>query len=233
MTRRVKASTAPRRGGRVASQPQTRILDAALSEFVELGFAGASTNTIARKAGVAKGLVFHHFGSKADLYMAVLEHVIVRVEVMLEAIPLPTDLFERLHEIVVHKMRWFQHDPLGYRFMLEITNLPPSLRGRVEPRLSTLRSAWPRMFDGVDTARLRPGVTLDQAKETLALLRDGVERRYYARLAELPDRGISALPELVDEVWAHFERVRDGIYVVPAQRRRAPSRSAAASESAR
>ena len=55
-----------------------RILDAAVAEFVARGFEGASTNTIARVAGVAKGLVFHHFGSKSDLFLAITTALVQR-----------------------------------------------------------------------------------------------------------------------------------------------------------
>jgi TetR/AcrR family transcriptional regulator len=51
------------------------ILKAAVAEFTQKGLAGARMDAIARAAGVAKGLVFHHFGSKEDLWTAALETV--------------------------------------------------------------------------------------------------------------------------------------------------------------
>lgn len=49
-----------------------RILDAALSEFSEHGFAGARVDVIARRAGLNKQLISHHFGGKAGLYRSVM-----------------------------------------------------------------------------------------------------------------------------------------------------------------
>ncbi|WP_205963905.1 TetR/AcrR family transcriptional regulator [Pseudoruegeria sp. SK021] len=51
------------------------LLDAAVTEFAEFGFEGGRVDRIARLAGVNKQLVYHHFGSKADLYRATLEEV--------------------------------------------------------------------------------------------------------------------------------------------------------------
>ncbi|WP_207538732.1 TetR family transcriptional regulator [Sabulicella rubraurantiaca] len=51
------------------------ILRAALAEFTAKGLAGARMAAIAEAAGVAKGLVFHHFRSKEGLWAAALEHV--------------------------------------------------------------------------------------------------------------------------------------------------------------
>jgi TetR/AcrR family transcriptional regulator len=64
----VHASSAPdaySEGARV-------ILDIAKRLFAEHGFNAVSVNRIARRAGVSKANVFHHFGSKDALYLAVL-----------------------------------------------------------------------------------------------------------------------------------------------------------------
>ncbi|MDR2857173.1 MAG: TetR/AcrR family transcriptional regulator [Novosphingobium sp.] len=43
-------------------------MDAALEEFEEKGYTGATTAAIARRAEVAEALLFNHFGSKAQLF---------------------------------------------------------------------------------------------------------------------------------------------------------------------
>jgi TetR/AcrR family transcriptional regulator len=49
-----------------------RILAAALEEFSERGYAGARVDAIARRAGLNKQLISHHFGGKQALYDAVM-----------------------------------------------------------------------------------------------------------------------------------------------------------------
>jgi TetR/AcrR family transcriptional regulator len=44
------------------------ILQAAEKLFVNMGFAATSMSDIARRAGVTKSLIHHHFGSKEDLW---------------------------------------------------------------------------------------------------------------------------------------------------------------------
>lgn len=48
------------------------IVEAALAEFVDKGFAGASVQSIAKRAGVSKGTVFVYFETKQDLFKAVV-----------------------------------------------------------------------------------------------------------------------------------------------------------------
>ncbi|MBC7338085.1 MAG: helix-turn-helix transcriptional regulator, partial [Clostridia bacterium] len=50
-----------------------KLLEAAIREFAEKGYGGASTNAIVREAGISKGLLFHYFGSKKDLFLAALD----------------------------------------------------------------------------------------------------------------------------------------------------------------
>lgn len=66
--------TVPRDPAKVA-----RILAAAMHEFAEEGYRAAKTEVIAQAAQVSKGLVFHYFGSKANLYLAVAHWVFDRL----------------------------------------------------------------------------------------------------------------------------------------------------------
>lgn len=65
--------TTPQRRDPVATAQALR--EAALAEFAEYGFEGGRVDRIARQAGVNKQLVYHYFGSKAELYRATLEEV--------------------------------------------------------------------------------------------------------------------------------------------------------------
>lgn len=51
------------------------VLEAARDRFAELGFEATSMLAIARHAGLTTGAVTHHYGSKAELFQAVLAAV--------------------------------------------------------------------------------------------------------------------------------------------------------------
>jgi len=63
----------PQRRDPVATRK--KLLTAARQEFARHGFAGGRVDEIAERAGVNKQLVYHYFGDKDALYLAVLEWV--------------------------------------------------------------------------------------------------------------------------------------------------------------
>src|SRR5215204_7028012 len=59
---------------RQAAARREQILKTALGLFAAQGFDATSTRQIAREAGIAEGLIFHYFPTKASLLAAILEN---------------------------------------------------------------------------------------------------------------------------------------------------------------
>jgi AcrR family transcriptional regulator len=64
---------APRRERADAARNREKVLAAARRLFAERGVAGVTMEEIARAAGVGKGTVFHRFGDRAGLALALLD----------------------------------------------------------------------------------------------------------------------------------------------------------------
>jgi TetR/AcrR family transcriptional regulator len=63
----------PSNGTRDPERTRRNLLDAAYREFAASGYHGASIERICRRAGVSKQILIHHFGSKENAHLAVLE----------------------------------------------------------------------------------------------------------------------------------------------------------------
>jgi TetR/AcrR family transcriptional repressor of nem operon len=50
-----------------------RILDAAQGLILDMGFGSTTVDAVVGRAGITKGAFFHHFGSKSDLALALVE----------------------------------------------------------------------------------------------------------------------------------------------------------------
>ena len=57
-----------------------KILEVAEALYARRGFAGVGMREVAEAAGLGKSSVFHHFRSKAELYLAVTERVLARID---------------------------------------------------------------------------------------------------------------------------------------------------------
>ncbi|GAA2088304.1 MULTISPECIES: TetR/AcrR family transcriptional regulator [Brevibacterium] len=62
-------STAPKRMPR--AQRRTQLIDSAVRVFAERGYSAASMDDVAEAAGISKPVLYQHFDSKLDLYLAV------------------------------------------------------------------------------------------------------------------------------------------------------------------
>ena len=96
-------STGPKRRDPAATRE--KLLTAARREFADSGLAGARVDEIAARAGVNKQLVYHYFGDKDALYLAVLEWVYEEIRAQerklnLEGLP-PQQAIKRLIEASV------------------------------------------------------------------------------------------------------------------------------------
>ena len=87
-----RSAGAPCRRGRPPKQVagpapgRERLLQAAQEHFCRHGFEQASLRAIGQQAGVDAALVAHHFGSKAELWGAVVKHMIERRSGHLQAL---------------------------------------------------------------------------------------------------------------------------------------------------
>lgn len=66
----------PKPEARPADTTREKLLAAALEQFGEHGYAGASIREIARATGANVALVSYHFGGKEQLYRELLRHVV-------------------------------------------------------------------------------------------------------------------------------------------------------------
>jgi AcrR family transcriptional regulator len=65
-------TTAPRMA---AAERRQHLVETAIHLFTEGSYRGTTTAEIARAAGVSEPILYRHFASKRDLYLAALEHV--------------------------------------------------------------------------------------------------------------------------------------------------------------
>ncbi len=58
----------------LSEEKKQNILINGIREFAQNSYAEVSTDTITRKCGISKGILFHYFGSKKEFYRYCLQH---------------------------------------------------------------------------------------------------------------------------------------------------------------
>jgi AcrR family transcriptional regulator len=77
------SDTRPRSNRLPRHERRRQLLDAALEVFVSQGYHAAAMDEIAERAGVSKPVLYQHFPSKLELYLALLDE---SVDTLLEAV---------------------------------------------------------------------------------------------------------------------------------------------------
>ncbi|HYE80843.1 MAG TPA: TetR/AcrR family transcriptional regulator [Clostridia bacterium] len=99
-------------------EKRERIINAALKEFARNGYDKASTNEIIKEAGISKGSLFNYFNSKRDLYLFLIDYVVEVIDKIYDEVDWnKTDLFERMREIGLIKLKIMKKFPQAFDFL--------------------------------------------------------------------------------------------------------------------
>lgn len=144
-----------------------RILTAALKEFGENGYFGATLNHICAY-GIPKGLLYHNFENKDAIYLACLEQCYANLTSCLEK---QVDSSSLNHYMDV-RLRYFQEHPYEARLFFESILQPPS---HLKDAILIIKEDFDKLTirlcrELLSSLSLRPGITQTQALEYFSLL---------------------------------------------------------------
>ncbi len=115
------------------SARRRQLLDAASEIFVERGYHSAGMDEIASAAGVSKPVLYQHFPSKLDLYIAVVDsHAEKLVSDVNRALLTTTDNYQRVRAAVKAFFDFIDEDNSGYRLIFSSDAKDPAVIRRVE-----------------------------------------------------------------------------------------------------
>lgn len=103
------------------------ILDAAEEEFLEMGFHGAKTSSIAKRAGVTYAMLHYYFSTKENLYDVFISQKLQEVKnIMFPALlEEGVDFIDRVRTVIDKQFGYIQKHPYLPRFMLNEVLLKP------------------------------------------------------------------------------------------------------------
>ncbi len=103
-----------------AAQRREQLLDVAETLFATQGYAGATTAQIAKTAGVTEPIIYRHFKSKRDLFVALIERTGRRtLELWQRDLSDAQDPAERLARILADNPMVTPEGRAGYKVLLQ------------------------------------------------------------------------------------------------------------------
>ncbi len=198
-------------------QKKTNIINTCMEEFAQNGYERASTNSMVSRAGISKGLLFHYFGSKKDLYLYLLdyaiEHFIGRYyENDMKA---SSDLFERIVNRGIVKMKIASEQPFMYKLVMEaFIDTPRGMEEEMKARYDKIYSQhMPAVFEDIDFSLFREDIDKQKAIEFMLLSLDGIYNKY---MKQTKGKALSLSLEEADKIISEhnlfIDMIKYGIY---------------------
>lgn len=148
----------------IDTEKQNRILNAAMKEFAKQGYEKASTNEIVKESEISKGLLFHYFKNKKQLFLYLYNYCIdLNMNEFYKKIDMSeSDFFARLRQTQLIKMELLKKYPEIFRF-IEAAYLEDSteIKQELESKNKELmKSGIDVVFKGIDTSKFKDGIDI-------------------------------------------------------------------------
>ncbi|HEX6538090.1 MAG TPA: TetR/AcrR family transcriptional regulator [Candidatus Dormibacteraeota bacterium] len=172
-----------------AEERREQILQAAITVFAEDGYAAASTEEIARRAGISQPYLFRLYGTKRELVLAAIQRCFEDTEATFERAVRESGApggEDALHAMGQAYMQLIQHDHVRLRSQLQAYAAcdDPEIRALVSRNFGHLVDVV-RRLSGVDSAALAKFVANGMLLNVLAMLGQFSEPQAWAvRLME-------------------------------------------------
>lgn len=161
----------------IKPEKQERIINAALKEFSQKGFEKASTNEIVKNAEISKGLLFHYFHNKKELFLFLYDYSLdVVTKEFFEKVDFSErDLFTRFRQMSLLKLELIKKYPEMLDFVLtayleESTEVKSELNAN---NMERLNSIYIRIFQDIDTTRFKDGIDVKRAIQIFTWTMEG------------------------------------------------------------
>jgi len=194
-------------------EPQRRnaILNAALKEFAAKGYTEASTNVIAKEAGISKGLMFHYVKSKENLFFIVFDYFTdVMDKEYFELMNFSEkDIFERLRQSYLLQIEIVKKHPWIFNLnKLSAASNPEEIKKELEKRASE-KLLSSNILDMIDESKFRAGLDIEKCKQFILWANIGFTEQILeeARNIEFNDLDYDAIVAKLDDNLQELKKI--------------------------
>ena len=151
-------------------------MDSALTEFSKKGYRASSINTICSAENISKGIIYHYFSTKDDLFLACVEECFTLLTEYLKTGLCSEEegAAERLEEYFSVRIDFFRENPVYQRIFCEAVITPPEhLRSEIQKRKQGFDLLNDQILEQIlEPVALRPQVTKDEVVDMFRRFQD-------------------------------------------------------------
>ena len=167
-----------RRTKEEAEKTRQDLLDAALALFSRKGYESTRLEDIAQSAGVTRGAIYHHFGGKEELFIALLDDAsAISNKAIQQAIVEGGSLIEILSRILVYTFNLIEDDTRFRQVMaltIAATNVDELARRKYSEAKELVESIGEALARGIASGELRPDLDPNNAARALLAYQNGL-----------------------------------------------------------
>lgn len=120
----------PEQNEEIRQQRIRQILDAAREVYIEKGFLATEIGEIAKKAGVARGLVYYYYKDKHELFQTLFEGALTAaIQFVTARLKTEQPPLERLQQYALHYLNTAAHSPKMVYFFRDLYQDIPAVFG--------------------------------------------------------------------------------------------------------
>ena len=197
-------------------EKKQKIIDVCIEEFAKKGYDRASTNEITRRAGISKGILFHYFGNKRNLFLYlldyVMEYMVDKLEKTLENPP--ADVFERFIQYGIAKLKLAYTDPVMYEMIFNaFINPSEEIKKDIQERYEKIfAESLGRFYTGIDTSKFRKDIDVQKALELIAIILDGLGNKYLKIFKNMTAEEVfQSMDRIIEESREYMEILKKGL----------------------
>ena len=194
---------------------QKTIIDCGIAAFAHSGYAEASTDAITKACGIAKGLLFHYFGSKRAFYLRCMREALDRLMVAPPELP-DGGFYDVLFASMDQKLRLYLTCPDEIHFMsLAAWDTAADIvkeKGEIfrEYQTVTAAASAQTITRALETLRLRePQNAL--VHDALALYIGAINNKFLVAYRERPEAFFQDGEAIKAQIKAHIDLMLYGI----------------------
>ncbi|HEY7349454.1 MAG TPA: TetR family transcriptional regulator [Ktedonobacterales bacterium] len=149
-----------------AAATRQALLDAALIVFSQKGYAAARLEEIAENAGVSRGAIYWHFGSKAELYSILVDETMGRIQGVVDrAVSGGGSWLDIQRRVMIYIITLLEEDET-YRAVQELTILKTGLAPELGEGMRKKQEAMRQLEEEI-AGYYREGIALGEVRANL------------------------------------------------------------------